>query len=181
MFAHNAGDEPHCGAKIHFHARVEFGCAAIVVEQHVHAEESLVIRSIDVVDSLGDGWDNVVQWRVFRGDDVVKMLFGAYDAAIVLAVKVAFKYGIAQQLGFAILALEFQRKIQNAVESHFAQQRFLALERTFAPSLKFDSARLNSMVNPLAASRPRHFDITSGVFCGKVEHLVEIVILYWHR
>ena len=134
-----------------------------------------------MTDSLGDGGYDVVQWRVFRGDDVVKMLFGAYDATIVLAVKVAFKYGIAQQLGFAILALEFQRKIQNAVESHFAQQRFLALERAFASSLKFDSARLNSVVNPLTASRPRHFDITSGVFCGKVEHLVEIVILYWHR
>ena len=121
MFAHHAGDEPHCGTEIHFHARVEFGCAAIVVEQHVHAEESLVIRGIDVADSLGDGGCDVVQWWVFRGDDVVKMLFGAYDATIVLAVKVAFKYGIAQQLGFAILALEFQRKIQNAVESHFAQ------------------------------------------------------------
>ena len=74
-----------------------------------------------MADSLGDGGYDVVQWWVFRGDDVVKMLFGAYDATIVLAVKVAFKYGIAQQLGFAILALEFQRKIQNAIESHFAQ------------------------------------------------------------
>ena len=64
MFAHHAGDEPHCGTEIHFHAGGEFGCAAIVVEQHVHAEESLVIRSIDVADSLGDGGYDVAHRRV---------------------------------------------------------------------------------------------------------------------